>query len=142
MLIGKNEPVPMTPSRSELSGSRAARIIVATSVAFLGAAVATPALSADAGPDLSGFWLRVGNLAFDAILDDDEGKPIARLQPKRPDAEEIWAGDSDNPILQPWAREIVKKNAELRDAPATRLHRRQFLLALRRSASREPARRG
>jgi hypothetical protein len=112
MLIGKNEPAPMTPSRSELSGSRAAKIIVATSVAFLDAAVATPALSADAGPDLSGFWLRVGNLAFDAILDDDEGKPIARLQPKRPDAEEIWAGDSDNPILQPWAREIVKKNAD------------------------------
>jgi hypothetical protein len=102
----------MTPSRCELRGSRAARIVVAASVALLGAAVGTPARSADTGPDLSGFWLRVGNLAFDAILDDDEGKPIARLQPKRPDAEEIWAGDSDNPILQPWAREIVKKNAD------------------------------
>jgi hypothetical protein len=102
----------MTPSRCELRGSRAARIVVAASVALLGAAVGTPARSADTGPDLSGFWLRVGNLAFDAILDDDEGKPIARLRPKRPDAEEIWAGDSDNPILQPWAREIVRKNAD------------------------------
>jgi hypothetical protein len=68
----------MTPSRTELRGSRAATIFVAASVALVGAAVATPALSADAGPDFSGFWLRVGNLAFDAILDDDEGKPIAR----------------------------------------------------------------
>ena len=116
----------MTPSRSELRGSRAARIVIAASVALVGAAVATPALAADAGPDLSGFWLRVGNLAFDAILDDDEGKPIARLRPKRPDAEDIWAGDSDNPVLQPWAREIVKKNADFGDAPATRLYGRRF----------------
>jgi len=47
-----------------------------------------------------------------SILDDNEGKPIERLDVKGPDADDIWAGDSDNPILQPWAREIVKKNAE------------------------------
>ena len=63
-------------------------------------------------PDLSGFFVRVGDLWFDPILDDNEGKPIDRLQVNSPDADDIWAGDFDNPILQPWAREIVKKNAE------------------------------
>jgi hypothetical protein len=54
----------------------------------------------------------VGDLWFDPILDNDEGKPIDRLDIKGPNADDIWAGNSDNPILQPWAREIVKKNAD------------------------------
>jgi len=65
-----------------------------------------------AEPDLSGFWKRVGNLWLDPILDDDGGKPIGRLKVDRPGAEDIWAGDFNNPILQPWTREIVKRNAE------------------------------
>ena len=73
-------------------------------------AVSTPPPTA--APDLSGFWNRVGNLWLDPILDDDGGKPISRLKVDRPGADDIWAGDFNNPILQPWAREIVKKNAE------------------------------
>ena len=65
-----------------------------------------------AAPDFSGVWNRVGNLWFDAILDDDEGKPVGRLKLNRPDADNIWAGDFGNPVLQPWAREVVKRNAE------------------------------
>jgi hypothetical protein len=75
-------------------------------------APAAPAPSATAVPDFSGFFVRIGDLWFDPILDDNEGKPIDRLQVNSPDAENIYAGDFNNPILQPWAREIVKKNAE------------------------------
>jgi len=63
-------------------------------------------------PDLSGFWNRVGHLWLDPVPDDDGGKPISRLKVDAPGADDIWAGDFNNPILQPWAREIVKKNAE------------------------------
>jgi hypothetical protein len=94
-----------------------ASIVVATSVVLSlfaadSAVPAAPAPSATAVPDFSGFWVRVGNLWFDAILDDNEGKPIDRLQVNSPDADNIYAGDFNNPILQPWAREIVRKNAE------------------------------
>ena len=96
------------------------RIVHAAYVALSAFALCTvmsaarPALAAPgtAAPDFSGFYVRVGDLWFDPILDDNEGKPIERLEVKGPDAEDIWAGDSDNPILQPWAREIVKKNAD------------------------------
>ena len=64
-------------------------------------------------PDFSGFWNRVGDLWFDPDLDDDTaGKPVTRLKLNRPDAEDVWAGDADNPVLQPWAREVVKRNAQ------------------------------
>lgn len=94
----------------------AVRIVLATAVAFsLCAAVAARAApSASDGPDSSGFWLRVGDLWFNPVDDDDnkEGKPVERQQLNVPDAENIWAGQFDNPVLQPWAREIVKRNAE------------------------------
>jgi hypothetical protein len=63
------------------------------------------------GPDFSGIWNRVGNLWLDPIPGDDRGKPVSRLKVDRPGADGIWAGDFNNPILQPWAREVVKKNA-------------------------------
>jgi hypothetical protein len=63
-------------------------------------------------PDFTGLFVRVGDLWFNPILDDNEGKPIERLQVDGPNADDIWAGDSKNPILQPWTREIVKKNAD------------------------------
>jgi len=89
---------------------------VAASLAlYLGAAATAsvaPRPAAAAEPDLSGLWLRVGDLWFDAVLDDDDGKPVDRLHVDRPNADDIWAGNSDNPVLQPWAREIVKNNAE------------------------------
>jgi hypothetical protein len=90
-------------------------MVLATSVVLVLAALAAPASTAPpvtAVPDFSGFWVRVGNLWFDPILDDYEGKPFDRLQVSSRDADDIYAGDFNNPILQPWAREIVKKNAE------------------------------
>ena len=90
------------------------RIVLATCLAF-GLCAAAPGVqpaSVTAVPDFSGFYVRVGDLWFDPILDDNEGKPVHRLQVNSPDADDIWAGDFDNPILQPWAREIVKKNAQ------------------------------
>jgi len=92
--------------------------LAATVVAGLCAAAAAHVASAASAPsttdppNLSGFWLRVGNLWFDPIPDDDEGKPVDRQQLDLPDADNIWAGDFNNPVLQPWAREIVKRNAE------------------------------
>jgi hypothetical protein len=97
------------------------RIAFATAIALgLSAAMGARPASAQevstppptAVPDCSGFWNRVGNLWLDPTLDDDGGKPISRLKVDRPGADDIWAGDFNNPILQPWAREIVKKNAE------------------------------
>jgi hypothetical protein len=97
------------------------RIVLATIMAIglcaamaprTASAQATSTGAATAAPDLSGLWNRVGHLWLDPVLDDDGGKPVGRLEVDRPGAEDIWAGDFNNPILQPWAREIVKKNAE------------------------------
>ena len=63
-------------------------------------------------PTFSGVWVRTGEPMFDPIPGATEGKPIARLKVDSKDAEEIMAGNWDNPILQPWARDIVKKNAD------------------------------
>jgi hypothetical protein len=63
-------------------------------------------------PDFSGVWLRTGDLWFDAVSDEGTAKPVQRLQTKGPDAEDIWAGNSNNEILQPWAREVVERNAQ------------------------------
>jgi hypothetical protein len=95
----------------------AMRIVGATAAALcLGAALtlrATPVPAATAAPDFSGFWHRVGNLWLDPILDDDDaGKPVSRLRVNGRNADDIWAGDFNNPILQPWAREVARRNAE------------------------------
>ena len=86
--------------------------LCAVSVARPASAQATSTPAARAEPDFSGFWNRVGDLWLDPILDDDGGKPVGRLKVEQPGAADIWAGDFDNPILQPWARETVRKNAE------------------------------
>src|SRR3954471_20759711 len=61
---------------------------------------------------LSGVWVRTGEPMFEPIEGAKEGKPIARLQADSKDAEEIMAGNWENPILQPWARDVLRKNAE------------------------------
>jgi hypothetical protein len=66
-------------------------------------------------PDFSGLWQRnavKGEVTFDPIPGDTGGKPIERVWTPGPDIEEIVSGNYDNPILQPWAREIVKANTE------------------------------
>ena len=65
-------------------------------------------------PDLSGLWQR--NVGPEAIGFDpvpgDKAVPIERMEVDSKDAEEIVAGKWDNPILQPWARDVVRANAE------------------------------
>ena len=73
---------------------------------------ATSAPSVPQVPDFSGIYLRVGNLWFDPIIDEPGGQPVQRLPATGPNADDIYAGDFANPILQPWARDIVKRNAE------------------------------
>jgi hypothetical protein len=63
-------------------------------------------------PQFSGWWVRTGEPLFDPIKGASEGQPVARLNVDSKDAEEIMAGNWNNPVLQPWARDIVKKNAQ------------------------------
>ena len=119
------------------------RIVLATSVALALLAVlagsAAPAPSTPQVPDFSGIYLRVGNLWFDEIIDEEGGKPVQRLAVSGPNADDIYAGDFDNPILQPWAREIVKRNADSEIA-LKHVYGGRFLLALGHSAGAEPDR--
>ena len=88
------------------------RIVRAGAAAFvLTAALNASAAPAPSVPDFSGIYLRVGNLWFDPILEESV-QPVQRLSVDHPNADDIYAGDSDNPILQPWARDIVKRNAD------------------------------
>jgi hypothetical protein len=68
------------------------------------------ALTAKA-PQFTGVWVRTGEPMFDPVP-GEAGKPVARFQVDSKDAAEIMAGDWTNPVLQPWARDIVKKNAQ------------------------------
>jgi hypothetical protein len=66
-------------------------------------------------PDLGGIWQRNavrGEVTYLEVPGDKEGKPIARKWIEGPDIEEIVAAEYDNPILQPWVREVVKKNTD------------------------------
>ncbi len=60
-------------------------------------------------PDFSGVWQRANESWYSAVPGDTEGKPLTKLPNDNP---EVEAGDYNNPILQPWAREVVKANAE------------------------------
>ena len=88
------------------------RFVLGTSVVLGFCAVAFAAPAPSAVPDFTGTFVRIGNLWFDPLLDDPEGKPVEHIDPPRADGDNIYAGDFNNPILQPWAREIVRKNAE------------------------------
>ena len=73
-------------------------------------AAGSPA-SAAGTPDLSGLWLRTGDLWFDPV-DGASVKPVQRLEAQGPNADDIWAGDFDNPVLRSWARDVVRRNAQ------------------------------
>ena len=84
---------------------------------FIAASAAAPIYAQTQAnvPDLSGLWNRQavkGEVTFDPIPGETGGKPIERVWTPGPDIEEIVSGNYDNPILQPWAREIVKANTE------------------------------
>lgn len=71
------------------------------------AAIAESGQSA-AVPDFSGLWDRGNESWFHAVPGDTAGKPLVRVSP----SQQQEAGDYNNPILQPWTREIVKANAQ------------------------------
>jgi len=66
----------------------------------------------EAAPQFTGVWVRTGEPMFDPIEGVKEGKPVLRLQVDSKDAAEIMAGNWENPMLQPWTKEVVRKNAE------------------------------
>src|SRR5215472_6524984 len=59
-------------------------------------------------PDFSGLWERANESWFHAVPGNTDGKPLVRVSPDQ----QQEAGDYNNPILQPWARAIVKANAD------------------------------
>jgi hypothetical protein len=74
------------------------------------AADAVPATQS--APDFSGIWARERELWLQPVADEGVGIPIEPILVRGRDRNNIYAGQWDNPILQPWAREIVKRNAE------------------------------
>jgi hypothetical protein len=84
---------------------------------LIAASAAAPiyAQSQPSPPDFTGLWARVavkGEVTYDPIPGALGGQPIERVWTPGPDIEEIVSGNYDNPILQPWAREIVKAKTE------------------------------
>ncbi len=95
--------------RSGLSAIAGAMLICAAGAAPI------YAVAQNSPPDLSGLWARnavKGEVTYDPIPGEPGGQPIERVWTPGPDIEEIVSGNYDNPILQPWAREIVKANTE------------------------------
>ena len=91
---------------------RGALASLLVAVGLSAAAPAPVAPWATAALDLNGVFVRYGNLWFDPIGDGIDGEPVQPIAVRGPDADNIYAGNSDNPILQPWARDIVKANAD------------------------------
>jgi len=93
----------------------ARRLIVGALLIGAAAPIGAAAQRSEGGiPDLTGFWARnVGpeDITFEPVP-GDKAAPLERMHVDSTDAEEIVAGKYDNPILQPWAREIVKHNAD------------------------------
>ena len=91
------------------------RLIAAALLIAVAAAAPIYAQGQTNVPDFSGLWQRIavkGEVTFDPIPGAPGGQPIERVWTPGPDIEEIVSGNYDNPILQPWAREIVKANTE------------------------------
>jgi hypothetical protein len=60
-------------------------------------------------PDFSGIWARANESWFYPVP-GDKAQPLAKLDLGNP---QRIGGDYNNPILRPWVREIVKRNADL-----------------------------
>ena len=80
-------------------------------LALIGSMRSSPAANAQV-PDFSGLWVRTNPITFSPVPGEGLGDPVERLAVQSVDAAEIMAGNFEDPILQPWARELVKKNAE------------------------------
>jgi hypothetical protein len=89
-----------------------ARRTLALSAALGLCAIAADAAPTPAVPDFSGIFARESDLWLQPVGDEGVGIPIEPILVRGRDRTNIYAGKSDNPILQPWAREIVQRNAE------------------------------
>jgi hypothetical protein len=63
----------------------------------------------DKTPRFAGIWQRANESWFHPVPGAVGGKPLERLPAEN---DEIVAGDYHNPILQPWARDVVKANGD------------------------------
>jgi hypothetical protein len=70
------------------------------------ALVAIPALGADTAPDLSGVW---GRNTIDYSAPDSGKGPLKNISGNRA----VMMGDYNDPMLLPWAAELVRKNGEI-----------------------------
>src|ERR1700761_3353885 len=71
-----------------------------------------PALSQPSAPNLNGFWTHGFSLGFDPPPEGGTG-PVrdfkTKAQMRAMGQFVVHQGDYNNPILQPWAAEVVKK---------------------------------
>ena len=88
------------------------RILLAGAALAFAASLTASAAPAPALPDFSGIWARERELWLQPVGDEGVGIPIEPVLVRGRERNNIYAGQSDNPILQPWAREIVQRNAE------------------------------
>ena len=100
-----------------------ARIVLTATVACAGHAFAQAA-PAPAVPDLSGFFNHNPNDSF--------GSPPSGLGPVinvfKGRGRGMWHGDHTNPMLQPWAAEVVRKQAEMERAETPNLTSQQMCM--------------
>ena len=101
----------------------AAKLVFATSMLWAGYAVAQSAQPAGV-PDLSGYWNHNPNDSF-TPTGKDLG-PVPNLLRGRGRGQ--WHGDHTHPTLQPWAAEVVRKQAELERAETPNLTSQQLCM--------------
>jgi hypothetical protein len=100
------------------------RKVGAALILAAGAGLLSAAAPAAKHPDFTGVWVRSPDYYFDPVP-GEKLVPLVKLPVTGPNAdelvktpitkadeEEIMAGDYHNPLLLPWTREVVKKNAE------------------------------
>jgi hypothetical protein len=92
--------------------SRTLRILLAGAALAFAASLTASAAPSPVLPDFSGIWARERELWLQPVGDEGVGIPIEPVLVRGRERNNIYAGQSGNPILQPWAREIVQRNAE------------------------------